>query len=102
MDGLRIGCFERTGCLITRDIDVELDKKIKPQGVTVSFKVRTEAPTLDLNVHEEVVGISTTCTTDSGMEQYIEQDDNESGDDTNDDIFLEGKLGITNDVNENY
>ncbi len=28
MDCLRIGCFERTGCLITRDIDVELDKNI--------------------------------------------------------------------------
>ena len=48
------------------------------------------------------MGTSTICTADSGMEQYIEQDDNESGDDTNDDIFLEGKLGITNDVNENY
>jgi len=93
MDGLRIGCFERTGCLITRDIDVEL---IKPQGVTVSFKVPTEAPPLDLNIHEEVVGTSTTCTADSGMEQYIEQDNNDIGDDTNDNILLEGE----SDVNE--
>ena len=38
MDDLRIGYFEHTGCLITRDIDVELDKKIRPQGVTVFLK----------------------------------------------------------------
>ena len=75
---------------------MELDKKIKPQGVTVSFKVPTEAPPLDLNIHEEVVGISTTCTADSGMEQYIEQDNNDIGDDTNDNILLEGE----SDVNE--
>jgi len=50
MDDLRLGCFERTGCLITRYIDVELDKKIKPLGVTVSFKVPTEALPLDLNI----------------------------------------------------
>ena len=48
-----------------------------------------------------VVGTSTTCTADSEMEQYIEQDDNEIGDDTNDDIFLEGESDITKDVNEN-
>ena len=101
MDDLRIGCFERTGCLITRDIDVKLDKKIKPQGVTVSFKVPTEAPPLDLNIQEEVVCTSTTCTADSGMEQYIEQDKNEIGDDNNDDILLERESDISEDVNEN-
>jgi len=101
MDDLRIGCFERTGCLITRDIDVKLDKKIKPQGVTVSLKAPTEAPPIDLNIQEEVVGTSTTCTADSGMEQYIEQDKNEIGDDNNDDTLLEGKSDITEDVNEN-
>ena len=75
---------------------MELDKKIKPQGVAVSFKVPTEAPPLDLNIHEEVVGISTTCTADSGMEQYIEQDNNDIGDNTNDHILLRGE----SDVNE--
>ncbi len=70
-------------------------------GVTVSFRVPTEAPPLDLNIHEEVVSKSTTCTAHSGMEQYIEQDYNEIGDDTNDDIFLEGESDITEDVNEN-
>ena len=45
------------------------------------------------------MGTSTTCTADSGMEQYIEQDDNEIGDDTNDDILLEGESDITKDVN---
>ena len=35
------------------------------------------------------MGTSTTCTADSGMEKYIEQDNNEIGDETNDDILLE-------------
>ena len=35
------------------------------------------------------------------MEQYIEQDKNEIGDDNNDDILLEGESDITEDVNEN-
>jgi len=97
MNDLRIGCFNRTRCLITRDIDEELDKKIEPHRVTVSFKVPTEAPPLDLNVQEGVVGTSTTA--DSGMDQYIEQDNNEIGDETNDDILLEGEEEII-DVKE--
>ena len=96
MDDLRIGCFERTGCLITRDVDVECDKKIKPQGITVPFKVPTEAPPLDLNIQEEVVITSTSCNADSGMEQYIEQDNYDIGGDTNDNILLEAE----SDVNE--
>ena len=101
MNYLRLGCFERTGNLITRNVNMELDKNIKSQGVPVSFKVPTEAPSLDLNIQEEVMGTSTTCTADSGMEQYFEQDFYEIGDDTNDDIFLEGESDITKDVNEN-
>ena len=71
MNYLRLGCFERTGYLITRNVNMELDKNIKPQGVAVSFKVSTEAPSLDLNIQEEVMGTSTTCTADSGMKQYF-------------------------------
>ncbi len=41
---------------------------------------------------------STTCTADSGMEQCIEQDDNEISDDN---IFLEEESDITKGVNEN-
>jgi len=48
------------------------DEKIKPQGVFVSFKVPTEALPLDSNIWEEVVGWSITA--NSGMEQYIEQE----------------------------
>jgi len=72
-----------------RGIDGELNKKIKPHGVTASFKVPMESPPLDLNVQEEVVGTSTTA--DSGMSLYMEQDNNEIGDETNNDIFLEGE-----------
>lgn len=38
MDDLRIGCFERTVCLLTRDSDEKLDKKIKRQGVNRFFQ----------------------------------------------------------------
>ena len=65
------------------------------------LKVPAEAPSLDLNIQEEVVSTSTSCNADSGMEQYIEQDDKEIGDDTSDDIFLEGESDITKDLNEN-
>ena len=96
-DDFRIWSFERTQCLVTKSTGEELDNKFKPQGVTVSFKVPTEAPPLPLplklNVQEEVVGTSTTYTRTtcncSSMDQYIEKDKNEIGDETNDDIFLE-------------
>jgi len=35
--------------------------------------------------------VGTSTTADSGMEQYIQQDNNEIGDETNDDILLEGE-----------
>lgn len=47
-DDLRVGCFERTGCLITRLPNEEHDKKIKPQGMKEGSysvpKVRNEVP----------------------------------------------------------
>ena len=46
--------------------------------------------------------MGTSTTADSGMGLYIEQDNNEIGDETNDDIFLEGEEKITEDVKENY
>ena len=40
MEKARIGCFERTGCLITMLATQEHDAKIKPQGMKVGkFKV---------------------------------------------------------------
>ncbi len=32
-DAIRVGCFERTGCLITFLVSDEYDKKIRPQGI---------------------------------------------------------------------
>ncbi len=85
-----------------KNTDKELDNTFKPQGVTVSFKVPTEASPLPLklNVQEEVVGTSTTCTRTacSSMDQYIEKDKNEIGDETNDDICLEREEDITEDL----
>ena len=47
-DKLRIGAFERTGCLITMAVSEELDKKIKPQGISPgSFEVPTDASLLN-------------------------------------------------------
>ena len=40
-------------------------------GGNCYFKVPTEARHLDLNIYEEVVGTSTTCTADSGMEHIL-------------------------------
>jgi len=82
--------LDSLSALITRVIDEELDKL---QGVIVSFKVPTKVPPRDLNVEEEIVGTSTTA--NSGMEHCIEQDNNEIGDETNDDILLEGEEEIT-------
>ena len=42
-DKMRIGCFERTGCLITKQV-CEKDALIKPQGVTVPFTVPVLPP----------------------------------------------------------
>ena len=43
MDRMRVGCFERTGCLITMLATKELDAKIKPQGMAPgSFVVPRE------------------------------------------------------------
>ena len=35
--------------------------------------------------------MGTSTTADSGMEQYIQQDNDDIGDETNDDILLEGE-----------
>ena len=36
-----IGCFERTGYLISYSIDGETDKMIKPKGITISYNIPT-------------------------------------------------------------
>ena len=47
-DEMRIGCFERTGNLITMNPLHEFDKKIKPQGMKEgSFEVPTDRSLLD-------------------------------------------------------
>ena len=42
-DKMQIGCFERTGCLITKKV-CKKDALIKPQGITVPFVVPVLPP----------------------------------------------------------
>ena len=57
-DNMCVGCFERTGLLLTMLATVEYDSKIKPQGMKIgSFKVPTEraamAPAVDPEPQDE-------------------------------------------------
>ena len=61
----RIGCFERTGCLITQVVTAA-DKLIQPQGVTVPFLVPIIPPPVNQDVEEEV---ETAEPNDRNMEQ---------------------------------
>ena len=48
-DKLRVGCFERTGCLITLIANEEYDQKVSPQGMKAgSFKVPSERVTVNI------------------------------------------------------
>ena len=43
-EAMRVGCFERTGCLLTLIANNEHDQRIKPQGMmTGSFTVPTQS-----------------------------------------------------------
>ena len=45
---MRVGCFERSGCLITMLVNDEYDRKIKPQGMTIGkFKIPTVQVLID-------------------------------------------------------
>jgi len=43
-DKLRVGCFERTGLLLTWQQNLEKDKLVRPQGMTAPFRIPTRAP----------------------------------------------------------
>ena len=87
-DSLRIGCFERTGCLITHAVDDEKDSKIRPQGVTVPFTVPTiqpaPQPAQENSINDNVDGESAiegdgSNHEDEGfnnLQQYLDDDDN--------------------------
>ena len=53
-DLLRVGAFERTGCLITLLILEEYDKKIRPQGAEALIEVPVDASLLDETFEEQV------------------------------------------------
>jgi hypothetical protein len=86
MDAVRIGCFERTGCLITHQVDAEKDKLIKPQGVTIKFTIPTETPAVIEPIAKIAIAepVLVQATEEGGyqhLEQYLEDDDEEHGDD---------------------
>ena len=41
---LRVGCFERTGLLLTWQQNIEKDKLVRPQGMTAPFRIPTCTP----------------------------------------------------------
>ena len=43
-DKLWVGCFERTGLLLTWQQNLEKDKLVRPQGMTAPFRIPTRAP----------------------------------------------------------
>ena len=55
-DSLRVGAFERTGCLITMLISEEYDKNIRPQGAEGLIVVPVDASlhVLDETFEEQV------------------------------------------------
>ena len=67
----RVRSFERTGCLLTLTPDEEEDKKIKPQGLSLPYKVpaRENAIVVDTNdpseKPKEIVGAETIENEDS-------------------------------------
>ena len=52
-DVSRIGCLRRTRCLITPTVDENLDRMIKPKGITVDFNIPT-TPLVRQENNEEV------------------------------------------------
>ena len=87
MDDMRIGCFRRTGCLISRDVKEDLDNMIKPQGVTVPLKipceqqynVEAEVPTGNCEDYEALMNL---VEGDDGngmnhISQYLQQDEDD-------------------------
>ena len=54
-DEMRVGCFERTGCLITMLPVDEMDAKIRPQGMEEgSFQIPKTRALLDGEVVEQL------------------------------------------------
>jgi len=53
-DSLRVGAFERTGCLITLLISKKYDEKIRPQGAESLIEVPVDASLLDETIEEQV------------------------------------------------
>jgi hypothetical protein len=43
-DSLRVKCFERTGCLLRLNADMEHDAKVKPQGLKLPYSIPQSLP----------------------------------------------------------
>ena len=74
-DEIRVGCFRRTGYLITAKVDEELDRVIKSQGVTVDFINLT---TLEVRAeNNEEINTNAQHTDEEGvasLNHYLEED----------------------------
>jgi hypothetical protein len=93
-DKMCVGCFERTGCLITMLVNNEYDSKIKPQGMAPgTYTVPTEHSNVtavladpepqneeDAALAEEKVLINEQNEDDNEGEFHIEDEQDDNGD----------------------
>jgi len=75
-DKLRVGCFERTGLLLTWQQNLEKDKLVRPQGMTAPFRIPTRAPDnlLELSESDEIDALTGDVDED---DLYSDDDDEE-------------------------
>ena len=93
-EAIRVGCFERTGCLLTLVANNEHDQRIKPQGMmTGSFTVPTQSVAVggDNEDDENDIVVQSVEEATLAEEQQAKIDDNE--DDSELEIENEGNNG---------
>ena len=77
MDDMRIGCFQRTGCLLTHDVNIEYDRRIQPQGVTQPLLIPTEPLDDDVTGNGEAESNEGNEHDLDHVERYLSDDENE-------------------------
>ena len=98
-EGMRVGCFERTGCLITFLVSDEYDKKIRPQGIEPgSFDVPIDGSLLegaDAPENEVTPPAATPAivNTEAQLDQLVIREQQYVQDDNDDEDSLVGEYG---------
>ena len=78
-EAMRVGCFERTGCLLTLIANNEHDKRIKPQGMMAgSFTVPTQSVAVGGDNEDDDIDIVVQSAEEAALaEEQARIDDNE-------------------------